>query len=332
MKKAVSVIIALVMIFSLAGCAAGGESKGGAAKGEGGEVYEVAVIVRLTDMYGAWLKAAYEGIGANYDNLNVTVMDNQNENAKNMELLENCIQQQYDYIIIQSMLGDQGSTYQSCLDAGIKMISINMYQEWIEDYAAQVTVSEFDLGYTAATEAAENLPENAKVCILDGPAGMELTEERHRGAKEGLLDARPDVTLLDTQDGNFDKDTAMQKTEDWIQLFDDIDGVIAASDSMALGAIEAFKSSGVDISEVQFYGIDGLSDACQAILNGDMTGSVLQDAVKYAEVSLDLVSQDVAGEIDLSTAHENHSFDPVYISKENAQDQLDYFEKNGLAE
>lgn len=332
MKKVVSVVVALVMVFSMAACTSRGNSSGSSSNAGDGEQYQVAVIVRLTDMYGAWLKAAYEGLGANYENLNVTVMDNQNENAKNMELLENCIQQQYDYIIIQSMLGDQGATYQSCLDAGIKMISINMYQEWIEGYAAQVTVSEYDLGYTAAAEAAKNLPENAKVCILDGPAGMELTEERHRGVQEGLLDARPDVTLLDTQDGNFDKDTAMQKTEDWIQLFEDIDGVIAASDSMALGAIEAFKSSGVDISEIQFYGIDGLSDACQSILNGDMTGSVLQDAVKYAEVSLDLVSQDVNKKVDLSTDRTNHSFDPVYINEENAQDQLDYFEKNGLSE
>lgn len=73
-KRVAAVILAFVMVLSMIGCSAGGSS-GNEKSGDGGETYDVAVIVRLTDMYGAWLKVAYEAAEKEFPNLNITVMD-----------------------------------------------------------------------------------------------------------------------------------------------------------------------------------------------------------------------------------------------------------------
>ena len=330
-KRVAAVILAFVMVLSMIGCSAGGSS-GNEKSGDGGETYDVAVIVRLTDMYGAWLKVAYEAAEKEFPNLNITVMDYQSDNAKLVECMENAVQQQYDFIVVQTVLGNFEDSFERAIDAGIPVVSINCYQDWVDKYAAQVYCDEYKLGLAIGQRAAEELPENAQVVILDGPAGLLLSEQRHDGIVDGLNE-RSDITILDNQDANFEKDTAMDKTEDWIQAFNgEIDGVLAVSDSEALGAVEAFKSSGIDLKDVHIYGIDGLTDACNAITNGEMSASTLQDATQYPTLSLQLIMDHINGDIDLFKDLEQITFDPELIDSNNVEEQLEFYKEQGLVE
>lgn len=330
-KRMVAMVLVLMMLLSMIGCSSGGGASEGTEKAEG-ETYDVAVIVRLTDMYGAWLKVAYEAAEKDFPNLNITVMDHQSDNAKLVECMENAVQQQYDFIVVQTVLGNFEDSFKRAVDAGIPVVSINCYQEWVDQYAAQVYCDEYKLGLAIGERAAEELPENAQVVILDGPAGLLLSEQRHDGIVDGL-NTRDDITILDNQDANFEKDTAMDKTEDWIQAFNgEIDGVLAASDSEALGAVEAFKSSGIDLKDVHIYGIDGLTDACNAITNGEMSASTLQDATQYPALSLKLITDHINGDIDLFKDLDQTTFDPALIDSSNVKEQLEFYKEQGLVE
>lgn len=359
MKKAtriLGILLAIIMVMGmLAGCGGGNESQGASSNGSsssdsaggtgsqetgaGGsdskETYDVACIFRIGDMYAAWLKQAFEADAGNHPNLNVTVFDNQDDTAKHIEVIETCIEQGYDYIVVQARLGDLSDVYKKAIDAGIKMIQITYAEEWTYNVLHSILCDEIALSSAIAKDAAEKLPENAKVCFLNGPAGISITEDRRRGFQEGLLDARPDITLLDEQDASFAKDTAMNKVSDWLQVYDQIDAILCASDSMAVGAIEAYKANNVDTSKTLFYGIDGLTESVGAILDGTMEGSALQDATYYASTCLGLISQDVAGEIDLNTMIGSKEaavteFSPRLLDKSNAQEQFDYYTELGL--
>ncbi|WP_270395352.1 sugar ABC transporter substrate-binding protein [Mediterraneibacter massiliensis] len=330
-KRMVAMVLVLMMMLSMIGCSSGGGASEGKEKAEG-ETYDVAVIVRLTDMYGAWLKVAYEAAEKDFPNLNITVMDHQSDNAKLVECMENAVQQQYDFIVVQTVLGNFEDSFKRAVDAGIPVVSINCYQDWVDQYAAQVYCDEYKLGLAIGERASEELPENAQVVILDGPAGLLLSEQRHDGIVDGL-NTRDDITILDNQDANFEKDTAMDKTEDWIQAFNgEIDGVLAASDSEALGAVEAFKSSGIDLKDVHIYGIDGLIDACNAITNGEMSASTLQDATQYPALSLKLITDHINGDIDLFKDLDQTTFDPELIDSSNVKEQLEFYKEQGLVE
>ncbi|MEG1276120.1 MAG: sugar ABC transporter substrate-binding protein, partial [Ruthenibacterium sp.] len=180
--------------------------------------------------------------------------------------------------------------------------------------------------------AAKELPENAKVVILNGIAGIPPTTERRRGMQDALLNVRTDVELLDEQVADFDKSTAMDKTDDWLQAFPEIDGVLASSDSMALGAVESFKSNGRDIATTRFYGCDGLTDACQAVMNGEMSASALQDATEFARIALEMVQKDIRGEISLVNDNWDKyiAFDPILIDSVNAEKQFAFYREQGL--
>jgi len=64
--------------------------------------------------------------------------------------------------------------------------------------------------------------------------------------------------------------------QDWIQKYPnatDFQAVVAANDQMALGAMEALKTSG-RLEGVMISGIDGVKDALNAIKAGEMSQSI----------------------------------------------------------
>ena len=97
--------------------------------------------------------------------------------------------------------------------------------------------------------------------------------ERKTGLMQAL-EAAPDVKLLDLQVANWSATEALEKTNAWLTQFgDEIGGVWAANDDMALAAVEALRADG-RAGKVPVTGIDGIQLAVEAILAGEMAGTV----------------------------------------------------------
>ena len=102
---------------------------------------------------------------------------------------------------------------------------------------------ETELGRYQGEWCVDNLPENARICYLEGTPGREATIMRKQGF-ETALSKRPDLVLLSSHSGDFRASEAMKVTEDWIQAYgDEIDCIVAADGQMILGAIEALKGA-----------------------------------------------------------------------------------------
>lgn len=326
MKKIVSVLLsALMCVGLLAGCGSGGDSSDG-----GGEKGSIVYISQdMNDPFASWLANSVESQGKErgYD---VKVMDCQADGAKCVEMLENARNMAPDAIVLQPMADAQVlGTIEGIRGDGIEMVVVNLPLPEDPEAVPTVVCDDYTLGYEVASFAAENLPENANVVILNGIPGMSVTTERRRGFQEGLLDARSDVTLLAELDANFNKDEAMDAMDDWLQKFDKIDGVICASDGMAIGAIESFKSNNKDFSNVQFYGIDGLAEGCLSIESGELTGTVLQDAQTMADEALNMAEGLLDGSI---TDNPTVAIDAQIISADNVDEMIEMHRENGLIE
>lgn len=141
----------------------------------------------------------------------------------------------------------------------------------------------------------DRLPQNAKVLYLEGYPGYSHTIERWEGFKAACLDKRPDITLLASQTGNYERDMGMKVTEDWIQSYQEFDAIIAANDQMALGAMQALKAANL-LKRVLISGIDGTEDAMRAIKSGEMAQSILQNATGQAEAAYTALKKALAGE------------------------------------
>lgn len=144
---------------------------------------------------------------------------------------------------------------------------------------------DYEAGHMQGEYLATTLPDNAKVLYLAGTSGAQHSVERHDGFLDALAEAgRGDVEILAELDANYEMAKGMQFTEDWIQKYPQFDAIVAANDSMALGAVEALKGAN-RLEGVQVSGIDGLKEAYAAIKAGEMVQTILQNAPGQAEAA-----------------------------------------------
>src|SRR5690349_10213904 len=90
-----------------------------------------------------------------------------------------------------------------------------------------------------------------------------------RGLREAMKDY-PNIKLLASQPGNYQRLQALQVMENLMQSYPQIDGVFAANDAMASGAIEAMEGAN---RKALVVGINGTKEAVDAINAGKMLAS-----------------------------------------------------------
>jgi ribose transport system substrate-binding protein len=127
-------------------------------------------------------------------------------------------------------------------------------------------------GKTGGEALATVLQKGDKVALICGALGNPTTDERMRGAKQALEEAK--MQIVAEQPADSDKAKAMSATENILQTHPDIKGIFAANDEMAMGALRAVKEEGVDVKVI---GTDGTIEAIQSILQGDLWGTVAQN-------------------------------------------------------
>ena len=128
-----------------------------------------------------------------------------------------------------------------------------------------------------------------------GPAGGDYVEllgrESDTNAQirttgfHSVIDKQPKLVRVSAQSANWSQSEAFQKTETILQAHQNVRGIIAGNDTMALGALAAVKSA--HRAGIVIAGFDGSPDAVAAIRAGDMRATALQPAVLIARLAVD---------------------------------------------
>jgi ribose transport system substrate-binding protein len=169
--------------------------------------------------------------------------------------------------------------------------------------------------YSTALETARYLLKamNGKgnFIILEGVKGALTNTDRVRGFNDALKE-NPAAKLLASQPGNYQRLQALQVMENLLQSYPQIDGVLAANDAMAMGAIEALEGANRTAKVIGFNGTKEAVDAIKAgklLASGDYNG-FLQGCIGTIIAARTLRKQPVVSEILLR---------PTVVSKENYQ-------------
>ena len=141
---------------------------------------------------------------------------------------------------------------------------------------------------------ASHLPPNAKVVYLMGESSLSVAVKRWEGFKEACLDKRPDVKLLASVDGSWSKAEGMKAMTLWLSFFPEINGVVAANDEMALGAIQALKAAN-RLNGCLVTGVDATPAGLAAVEAGELSQTVKQDAEGQAAGAVTLVQGFLSG-------------------------------------
>lgn len=110
---------------------------------------------------------------------------------------------------------------------------------------------------------------SGNVIILEGPANLASSVARTQGFKDALKEF-PNVKLLTSQSANYARKPAADLTNNLLRKFPQIDGVLAANDPMALGALDAL---GPNRRSALVVGINASRDAADLIKSGAMVAS-----------------------------------------------------------
>ncbi len=173
-------------------------------------------------------------------------------------------------------------------------------------------VDEKQAGIMQGEYMAKHLPPNAKVVYLEGEKGFEGSVLRWQGFKEACLDKRPDVQLLASTSANWRTSDALRNVTLWTKLFPEIDGVIAANDNMAIGAVQALKDAN-RLEGCLISGVDAVDEALKLIETGEMSQTVKQDPNALADGAFRLVDACLKGKV----PSENIVVDFQSITKDN---------------
>lgn len=299
-KRLLALLMAAIMMFSLAACGGGSDSPTDEVNDATNESaaddtgVKVTYIMGLSDEFLSILadnmQSAAEENGLN---LELTVANAQNDPSVQLQLVENAKEDGADAIIVN--LVESGLAPEIVERAGdMKVVFVNREPtdlSILNDSVVFVGADETVGGYFQGEALAEYFNAQGKTDIkyvmLNGTAGLIHTDKRTASVLQALQDGGINATeAIAPMDCAYDRTKAMDKMETLTAAGLEYDCIISNNDAMALGAIQALEEAGVDPSTIPIVGIDCTADAAQALKDGKMLMTVFQDSAAQGSVSL----------------------------------------------
>ena len=210
--------------------------------------------------------------------------------------VEQLINQDVDAIIIVPVQADSlQPQLQMASDAGIPVLAVNTTLSNEELITSAVLPDDVAAGAQEMQQMADALGGKGNIVILQGPLGSSPELDRTEGI-ESVLANYPDIKVLAKDTANWSRDEAVNQIKNWISAFgDELNGIVAENDDMALGAIQAMKEAGIS-PLLPVVGIDGIQDGLAAVAAGDMIGSSLQHGRVELSAGLGVAQKIFCGE------------------------------------
>jgi ribose transport system substrate-binding protein len=233
--------------------------------------------------------------------LQVQAAEREIDVEKQMQIVENLIQTGIGALAITpSGSREIVSALVKARDAKVPIIVVDTRVDAQAAAAAGVTTETFvgsdnyEGGRLAGQYVVKTSGGKARVGILEGIPGHETGDSRLRGFREAVK-GQPGISIVASQPANWERDQGFNVFQNMLQAHPDIDTVFAASDLMALGAIEAIAAAG-RTGKIRVVGFDALDDAKKAIAAGTMEASVAQFPYEMGRVAVESAVKVMRGE------------------------------------
>jgi len=204
----------------------------------------------------------------NYGIQQLIFSDAQQKQENQISAVRSCIAQDVDVIALPPVVEDGWeAVLTEAKDADIPVIIVDRSVSADSSlYDVHLGSDMFLEGQRAADEMNRLLPDGGNIVELFGTVGSGAAEGRADGFRDKLND---NITILDSQTGNFTRAEAIPVTEAFLKKYEgQIDGMFIHNDDMAIGAIEALKNAGIEPGEIKIVSVDGTRGGFQAMIDG----------------------------------------------------------------
>ena len=282
MKK-LCLLLAAVLVFSLAGCGGGTNSEkqpSGTAKttdqskttGQAEPGKKIVVGCSMVSKDNQWwanVGKYLEEYGESQGYEMVVLWAN-GDQEKQIKDVEDLVQRRADVILIGPVqVSGSKVAVDTAYAAGIPVITIARESE-SENVTAGIVFDEKQFGINQANQIMKDFPNGANVVYLYGPVGAAHADLQYNQGVVPTFEANKNYKILQKLESKTDTAAdGLSNADDALVKFSDIDAIACTNDDLALGAIRALEAAG-RLDKVKVYGNSGLATGMQAIVDGKM--------------------------------------------------------------
>jgi ribose transport system substrate-binding protein len=226
-------------------------------------------------------------------------MKDERDFAAQVDAVENFVTQKYNIIVVAPADSKAMVTpLAKAVKAGVRVINIDVELDKQAKKAAGIDLAFFGpdnrAGAKLAGDAlAKALGPGAKVVILEGNPEADNAQQRKKGFDDSVAQGK--LTLLDSKTAHWETEEANTLMTNFLTQYRDIQGVMAANDSMALGVVKALDAAGKS-GQIKVVGFDNIPAVQPLIKAGKMLATIEQYGAEMAALGIDYGLRELAGE------------------------------------
>lgn len=318
MKKFLCTLLSLAMLLSLAACGSNpqpqtSEPDTDATPEEDTILIGISIPNKANEANMNMIQGIEDYV-KDMSNVELLILDAEGKGENHMKHAETFISKQVDVALVGPYDAAAGQpAVEALLDAGIPTITLKaeIIDNSICPYVGQddAVAGEIEMQWVA-----DQLGGKGNIVVIEGPIGNSAQILRNEGIYR-VLENYPDINVLYTQTGNWNREEGMSLMENWIQTGEQIDAVVAHNDDMALGAYDALVDAGLN-GKILCIGIDAVAAAMQSVAASEMDATVLQDSYGIGKKGIEVALKAAAGE----TMESTYYIDPVLLTIDNIGD------------
>jgi len=161
------------------------------------------------------------------------------------------------------------------------------------DYDAFVGTRNVEGGELGAEQIAKHLAKGGTILVLNGTTGVRAAIDRKQGFLTRLAElSKKSGTRYKVieRTANFTRSEAQSAVDGLLSMGQKPDGIFAANDEMAMGALEALRQKKNDHKTV-VVGFDAIQEAVTAVKDGRLAATIAQDPVGIGRRAADTLDK-----------------------------------------
>jgi inositol transport system substrate-binding protein len=202
---------------------------------------------------------------------------------------------------------------ESVLKAAIPIVTLDRRVDNTSIRVPHVGADNVGGGRIKAQLVIEHFPNGAHIVLISGQPGSSSAIDRTQGIQAAFKSAGSQYKIVAEQSANWQREQGLTVTQNILtSLGTQVpEVVLCEDDDMALGALEALRSSG--ISGVNVLGFNATPEALARVRDGQLAATVEQSPARQARAAL----QQLVAKIRLHTPISGASITPVLITQAN---------------
>lgn len=285
-NKTAAVLMTTAMTLSASSVAVFAEAKD---VKEGGLTFGVTYWIE-SDFFKTIAGAIEEAAEA--DGNSVTVVNGEQDSAKQIQIIEDFITKGVDAVFLNPVDRDAIAPALELLnDAGIPIINFDSSVANLDMVDAYVATDNVQAGVLCAEAMIKDFPDGGEIAVLNYPANSACLDR-----EQGFLDTIEDhgFEVVATFDAEGDVQKGQDITSDILQAHPNLTAIFSINDQAGMGAYAACTIADADVA---IYGVDGNPEAKSVIAeDGIYKMSAAQSPIQMGKTCYDTAAKILAGE------------------------------------